>query len=644
MNRLTTTLRAKYKITLFMGAKARLLACLLACLLLAPAPALAADITIDGVVGVNVYGNSSTPDGANNSGAPTGNTLSLISGANVGGAAYGARNDSANVTGNRVMVYDGATIGGNIHGGHTSAAGTFASNNSIHISGGTINSGIICGGWSTNGNSSGNLVRISGGSYSGTSIYGGRAHGDTSAATGNRVIIESLVSGLDNVYGGLFAEGAKSFDNVLDLKAPGLSIGGDLRHFQYINFYMPPDWTLSDPLLNVGQCARVEGATMTLVITDNSSPLSVGDKITLIHAQSGFEYVSPTVKGVQGYSLLYDLKFEFDNFDLYAEVLGVRANPGIKAFMEAQIAGMAFLNQAGDIVAGPGMYSALDNAKTARDRRFTFGTISGGVSRYKSGSHVDVEGLSMLAGLGWNFALNRGKAGNLLLGPFVEAGLGSYDSYNSFRDYASVEGDGDIKYYGAGVMARYSSPFGLYVDGSARVGVVETDFNSSDLSNPMSGEKAYYETSAMYYGGHLGLGYLQKIYDPLVLDIYSKFFITQQGSDKTKMAGERYKFDEISSQRSRTGARLSHEAKRKSRRVFAPYLGAALDYEFDAEAAGTVQGRDIDKADITGATGMGELGFAYKSAKGSFSIDLGVQGYVGKRTGGSGSLQAKWEF
>jgi hypothetical protein len=58
-----------------------------------------------------------------------------------------------------------------------------------------------------------------------------------------------------------------------------------------------------------------------------------------------------------------------------------------------------------------------------------------------------------------------------------------------------------------------------------------------------------------------------------------------------------------------------------------------------------VNGNRIDTVSLRGDTGMGELGFTLKpSATLPLSFDLGIQGYVGKREGVTGSLQAKFEF
>ena len=49
--------------------------------------------------------------------------------------------------------------------------------------------------------------------------------------------------------------------------------------------------------------------------------------------------------------------------------------------------------------------------------------------------------------------------------------------------------------------------------------------------------------------------------------------------------------------------------------------------------------------DLIGGTGMGELGVTLKPSKDlPLSFDLGIQGYVGKREGVTGSLQVRWEF
>ena len=76
-----------------------------------------------------------------------------------------------------------------------------------------------------------------------------------------------------------------------------------------------------------------------------------------------------------------------------------------------------------------------------------------------------------------------------------------------------------------------------------------------------------------------------------------------------------------------------------------PYAGAAYEREFDGKARATTNGYDMKAPSMRGDTGIGELGLVFTPyAALPLSIDVGVQGYVGKREGVTGSMQAKFEF
>jgi hypothetical protein len=82
---------------------------------------------------------------------------------------------------------------------------------------------------------------------------------------------------------------------------------------------------------------------------------------------------------------------------------------------------------------------------------------------------------------------------------------------------------------------------------------------------------------------------------------------------------------------------------RKGQALSGRYAG--LDCEFDGKAQATVHGQNISAPSLAGDTGIGELGFTLKPSKSvPLSFDLGVQGYVGRREGVTGSLQAILEF
>jgi hypothetical protein len=208
--------------------------------------------------------------------------------------------------------------------------------------------------------------------------------------------------------------------------------------------------------------------------------------------------------GSKGISLLYD--FSLDNTGLLT-VTGTRSNPQTKALSEGQAAGLAFLTQGSDLIAGTGIRSAVSGANSAHGLS-AFAATSGGWSRYDSGSHVDVSGVSVIAGLAYGVDLNPGR---LTLGAFFEGGWGSYNSSNSFSNAASVDGDGDTSYVGGGILGRLdTAPLGpgkVYVEASGRMGNSSTDFSSSDLSDAY-GNHARYDTNGTYYGLHVGLGYV----------------------------------------------------------------------------------------------------------------------------------------
>ena len=107
------------------------------------------------------------------------------------------------------------------------------------------------------------------------------------------------------------------------------------------------------------------------------------------------------------------------------------------------------------------------------------------------------------------------------------------------------------------------------------------------------------------------------------------------------VAGDPFHFEAADSQRVRGGARLSYDLSP----TCVPYMGAAYEHEFDAEASANVYGYAIDAPDLRGGTGIGEVGLTFKpETGGAFSADLGVQGYAGTREGAGGTLRLRWDF
>ena len=376
---------------------------------------------------------------------------------------------------------------------------------------------------------------------------------------------------------------------------------------------------------------------------ETAPSIAIGEKLTLLAATGTLNGTAAnlTVQTANGdiYSLLVDnsqqllalLDFIAPDTPFYER---------LKAYAEGRTATLAFINQGADLILNQGFGSALF---ATRGPGFTIGTFaagSGGWSRYNTGSHVEVSGASMLAGVAVG---NDVSLGRFTAGLFFEGGWGSYNSYNSFSNYASVDGDGDTSYYGGGILGRFDvtsgALSGLYVDASFRLGRADTDFSTNDIR--YNGGKADFDSDSMYFGAHAGLGYQWSFSEKAMLDLSGKFIWTRQDGDSVSVHGDKVRFKDADSLRTRLGGRFNYAVND----YITPYAGAYWEHEFDGKQRGIVNSVDIGSPSLKGDTGVGELGLTIKPVKDSgFSMDLGVQGYTGVREGVTGSLQVKLEF
>ncbi|MDR3348769.1 MAG: autotransporter outer membrane beta-barrel domain-containing protein, partial [Acidaminococcales bacterium] len=260
-------------------------------------------------------------------------------------------------------------------------------------------------------------------------------------------------------------------------------------------------------------------------------------------------------------------------------------------------------------------------------------------TRHKTGSHVDVKGPSLVVGLAR--AKETANGARLTYGGFLEAGWGSYDSYNSFSGVGEVKGKGDTSYYGIGFLARQDcakrGTGRIYTEGSLRVGQVKTDFSSADIV-PGQTETARYDAKSVYCGLHLGVGWIKELKGGAALDLYSKILYTRTGSDSVNVLGDPVEFDAVTSLRWRAGLRYVKAAGEKSEF----YAGLAYDHEFDGKAKGAAGGAAIDVPKLKGATGIGEIGVTFKG-KNSI-VDIKAEGYAGKREGVGFAAPCTWLF
>ncbi|MBZ2171955.1 autotransporter outer membrane beta-barrel domain-containing protein [Nitratidesulfovibrio sp. SRB-5] len=575
----------------------------------------------------------------------TGNAVSNtvdISGGTVGNVYGGLANDGGTATGNTVIIRgDSTVVTDNVTGGKAANGGS-ATGNTVEISGGTVNGDVYGGlsGMGSGGSVTDNTVRIKGAPTFGstTILRGGYSYAGP--------------SGTDDVRTG----------NTLETWTKDISVY-KLENFQNLHFYLPSTIAANDTVLTVTDDSGVDirtptgkpATTVGVGIVGGGTPLSAGDTVTLIKATgAGGLTADPTIAntttGMQGISTVYAFALGVTGGNALEATVssasdsheGVRKSPS-----EGQAAGAAALTQGGDLAGGQGMTSARQTARVASAGGAAqggwggFGATSGGMSTYATGSHVDARGVSIMLGLAKRFGLD---GADLVAGPFFEAGVGSYDSYNDGPGGDdSIHAWGDSNYQGGGLLARLEATQGmlkgLYAEASARAGSLHTTYRSDDL-NPALG-RASYQTTSGYVGAHGGLGYVWDMDERTDLDMYGKYFWTRTEGSSATVLGDELDFDAVDSQRLRAGARLSRDLTANVR----PYVGAAWDHEFAGSARSTVNGQGVAAPSLAGDTGVGELGLEWKPVEdGGFSVDLGAQGYVGMRQGWSGSLQLKYEF
>lgn len=421
-----------------------------------------------------------------------------------------------------------------------------------------------------------------------------------------------------------------------------------------LNFYIPSTMTAGGTLISLIDSydgLYISNSTINVGIDGQSSLLGVGDSVTLVGGSVGGIVATGTNttangQGMQGVTLQYEFDLTVTDTSLVATVSKITLNEQSKALSEGHLGGVALVNLGADTIAGQGLDNAVRAARLGMSREgFSlagFGAIGGGRSRYHTGSHVDVNSFSLVAGLSFGQDLAPGR---LTLGAFFEYGNGSYDTYNSFTGAGSVTGDGDTRYTGGGILGHMDfsniGPGHFYVEATARAGSVHNEYKSDDLRDSQ-GRRAQYDSSSGYYGLHIGTGYIWNLNDKAALDLYAKYFWTHQESDSVTLStGDSVHFKDVDSHRLRLGTRFAYTLNKYVK----PYVGAAYEHEFDGRARATSNSYSIKSPDLTGDTGIGELGLTIQPSQTlPLFLDLGVQGYTGKREGVSGALQIKFAF
>ncbi|MDR0716416.1 MAG: autotransporter outer membrane beta-barrel domain-containing protein, partial [Azoarcus sp.] len=276
--------------------------------------------------------------------------------------------------------------------------------------------------------------------------------------------------------------------------------------------------------------------------------------------------------------------------------------------------------------------------KSSGGRGKGFVVVGGGSLRHETGSRIEVDGYTLLAGAG-------AELGAVTLGGFFEHGQGDYSTYNSFANAASVRGAGDATYNGGGLLAHLKfseTERGLfYGEASVRAGRVELDYKTRNLVDGW-GRRAAYKSESTYVGAHAGLGYLWKLNAHTSLQTYGQYLWSQQGADTVRLTtGEPVKFDDVNSHRARVGATLRRDLSQRAKL----HAGLAWEHEFDGKAKASIHGYRLDTPETAGSSGVLDVGLSFTpSPGGPLTLDISAQGYAGKRKGGTGSVRVNYSF
>lgn len=291
----------------------------------------------------------------------------------------------------------------------------------------------------------------------------------------------------------------------------------------------------------------------------------------------------------------------------------------------------AFVNQGTDLIS-----DSLDTL--SHDGRYgtkTFAAVYGNRSKYDVNSDLKINGWSTIVGVG---NTHKVKDGDLSWGVFYENGTGNYRTYNSFNN-EFFRGDGSLLYNGGGAAVRYNRDNGWYYEGSLRAGTLKSDMDNALMDG--EGNHYGYSSESNYYGAHIGVGKVFSLSADRELDVYGKFFHTYTDGDSFDVAGDRFEFDDITSDRLRIGARIRTNPEER----VSTYYGLAYEYEFNGDADMRAAGLDAPTQSLQGSTCMAELGLKYQPSETSpWNFDLNIRGYAGEREGGSFHAQVSYLF
>jgi hypothetical protein len=297
---------------------------------------------------------------------------------------------------------------------------------------------------------------------------------------------------------------------------------------------------------------------------------------------------------------------------------GAIADPRYKALSEGWLAGMALLNDCGDL------WKIPQTKKTV-----AFCDLNSGRKRYKTGSSIELRDTSLVSGL-------ARAVGPLTCGAFFEGAFANVRTENELDDGTEIFGEGRARVRGGGafcvIESNRSDPCGARLEMLLRAGSLRNRWNGKDSAADMA-----FSGTVPYVGARVGLSYRWENFEKYSVELYGKYQCAY-------LMGKKFPADEISfrsfdSQRFRLGGRLTYPTDWK---LF-PWFGAYYERELAGTAEGTVEGLEIPRPTLKGGRTAGEVGLSWRPISG-VSVDLAVRGSTGLEKGIGAYVRGGYEF
>lgn len=584
-----------------------------------------------------------------------GNTLTAKF-AIIAGDVYGGYAAGGSARGNRVTLFD-TTAEENVYGGY--AINGDAVSNTVTAMFRSLLQGDVYGGYAVKGNATGNTVTLMNastlGKYGIVNVYGG--YTTNGNATGNTVTLEG--SQADKVYGGFTANGDATHNTVRLINSTVHSVyGGNTGNtgntLNLLGANIVRDTVDNFKIINIRSAIWGRPALTALAGVIKNTPAINADGIIFTEVPRVREAVRTVLihKLEDGYAghIKEETHFQFGTtlqgtgktkIDATSGNLVFEVNKKPDGTPDVEIqeqthnvlmgagAGMATLSAGNDFI-GAATEGLSQAANVGADGISSFATMGGGSMRQETGSHIDVKSWNAILALGRK---NKKERGTFEYGAFFEYGYCNYATHND-----GLRGDGSTRYTGGGLLAKWTTKRGVYVEGSLRAGSVHGEPRSALYD--ADGRPFSCDVDAPYWGLHLGVGKEFALKNGDSVDVYGRFFLNRRNSTSFDMGGH-YDLDALTSKVIRVGARYT--LKRGGKWNY--YGGLAYEYELDGKARGTADGFAIRGTDTSGGSLRAEIGATIEpDVKSPWKLDLNLAGFAGKKRGLTGGVSVAWMF